>query len=75
MTLREVLNVIDGSQRISIHYNEKYVGIFKSDFVLSYLNPVLLTYTVVNLYTTEDTDIIYIYIINRKKEENHNDRK
>lgn len=66
MTLREVLNVIDGSQRISIQHDEKYVGVFKNDIALSYLNPALLTYTVVDLYTTKDADIIYIYIINRK---------
>lgn len=74
MTLRDVLNVIDGSQRISIQHDEKYVSVFKNDIALSYLNPALLTYTVVNLYTTEDADIIYIYIINRKGE-NRNDRK
>lgn len=66
MTLREVLNVIDGSQRISIQHDGKYVGVFKNDIALSYLNPALLTYTVMDLYTTKDADIIYIYIINRK---------
>lgn len=66
MTLREVLNVIDGSQRISIQHDGKYVGVFKNDIALSYLNPALLTYTVMDLYTTNDADVIYIYIINRK---------
>lgn len=66
MTLREVLNLIDGSQRISIQHDGKYVGVFKNDIALSYLNPALLTYIVMDLYTTKDADIIYIYIINRK---------